>query len=471
MFEVDADGFKEQQAGRNPARLVAELIANGFDEPTAKIVQVDIIYMPRRKAADIRVEDDGDGFRRLQDIYTLFGRSDKVGNPQLRGRFNLGEKQFLAACDDAVVTTAGTILVFRKGRRTEHKAQTLKGTTIQGIMPLTKLQVENLVKRLQRIIVPADKRLVINGETMPHRKPLKVVFETLPTVIGDGRTNTLRNTERRTGVEVFEPQAGEKGWLYEMGMPVQGIDAPWHVNVGQKVPLNPNRDTVRESYLDKIYTLIVNEMHDDIPDDSAGNVFVERGLRNATLEAAKDMMEKRYGTDKIYFASGDEHSNEHAMENGHLIGRGELDGDTRRHLEEMGVVQYAANAFPTTWTIGKPLKPTPAMERYAKVVREMAMDAIGHDIDVRFVNAPDASDLANYGGGILTYNVANMGTEGRFETFRAEDAEIAIHELAHDKEIDGVAHLSMDFVNEVCRVAGVIAMAGVAEYKRRAGWA
>lgn len=468
MFEVDAQGFRDQQAGRNPARLVAELIANSFDEDTAKNVEVTI----KPVGVDttwICVADDGKGFRRHSDIYTLFAYSDKVNKPDKRGRFNLGEKQFIASCKKAFVYTGGIVYTFKNGKRTVGKTM-VTGTKIEGWMTMTRRQTENLIDRIRRIIPPQGKKLLINGSAYSWHEPVKTFQVTLPTVLATGKNATLSKTRRKCTVELYDVVNGGKGWLYEMGIPVQGIDCPWHVNVLQKIPLSPNRDTVRDSYLDEIYAAVLNEMHEDIPEEKAGNVFVTRGLKNATKEAAQDILTKQYGTDNIYLESGDSRSNESAMEHGAVIGKGILDGDTRKHLQDLGIVEYAAEAFPVDWTMAAPVELTPKMLAFAKVVKAMARDTINRNVNIDFVSAPESSDLATYGrsGGVgtLTFNVAHLHKDF-FDGWSPRAIAITIHELAHDKPHEHIAHLSMDYVREIERIAGIVAFKGLDYYVER----
>jgi hypothetical protein len=44
------------------------------------------------------------------------------------------------------------------------------------------------------------------------------------------------------------PRKGEEPRLFEMGVPVQRWNVPWHVDVGQRVPLGDGRDQVPERF-------------------------------------------------------------------------------------------------------------------------------------------------------------------------------------------------------------------------------
>jgi hypothetical protein len=86
---------------------------------TSIIIEVEPVR--DRSLARVVVEDDSPvGFRDLSHAYTIFAESYKRGNPELRGQFNFGEKQFLSLCRTATIsTTTGTVVFDDEGRH-EH---------------------------------------------------------------------------------------------------------------------------------------------------------------------------------------------------------------------------------------------------------------------------------------------------------------------------------------------------------------
>ena len=113
-FEVSDQGMREIHAGRKPAHLVRELIQNSWDECRVAVASA-------RGAPDMTrlvVEDDGKGFRRIEDAYTLLGPTEKRSDPTKRGRYNLGEKEIVSVALEAKVSTVGQTAEFPpEGRR------------------------------------------------------------------------------------------------------------------------------------------------------------------------------------------------------------------------------------------------------------------------------------------------------------------------------------------------------------------
>jgi hypothetical protein len=61
---------------------------------------------------------------------------------------------------------------------------------------------------------------------------------------------------------IFEPLPGEVPSLYEMGLSVVETGDRWHVNVGQKVPLNRDRDNVKPSFFQAVRVAVLNAAYD-----------------------------------------------------------------------------------------------------------------------------------------------------------------------------------------------------------------
>ena len=114
-FEIDVKGFKELQLGRPKWSFVRELISNAMDEDIT-VCTVDIAK-EGRKAATITVEDDGAGFDDLKDAYTLFAPTKKRIDPNVRGRFNLGEKELASIAKSMRIESTKGGVQFVNGKR------------------------------------------------------------------------------------------------------------------------------------------------------------------------------------------------------------------------------------------------------------------------------------------------------------------------------------------------------------------
>ena len=156
-------------------------------------------------ATRLVVEDDGKGFRRIEDAYTLLGPTEKRSDPTKRGRFNLGEKELVSIAIEAKVTTVGRTVEFppEGGRRLRSNGRE-RGTRISALMPWDARQRAALVEEL-RTFRPARCALFVNGTEIPRRLPLAVRRAKLPTVIQDSPGEPLRRSTRTTDIDILAP--------------------------------------------------------------------------------------------------------------------------------------------------------------------------------------------------------------------------------------------------------------------------
>ena len=168
-FEVSTEGMRELQSGREPWQLAKELVSNSWDEDikrcTVELKSTDV------RRAKLVVEDDGKGFADIKDAWTLMAHTPKRGKPEVRGRFNIGEKEILSVAKSAKIHTDGHVVIFpesggRQIRKTEHRT----GTRIEVNLVWGTRQVETTISKLKELLTPKDVVYVVNGETIFYRK-------------------------------------------------------------------------------------------------------------------------------------------------------------------------------------------------------------------------------------------------------------------------------------------------------------
>ena len=206
------------------------------------------------------VDDAPDGFKNLTHAYTLFAESNKKGNAEQRGRFNLGEKLVLALAREAsVVSTTGGVRFDEDGRhrvlnRREH------GSEINMVLRINKEERERALDQVRRLIPPANIVTTVNSERLHAGTPLTEFEATLPTEIADADGNLVR-TSRKTKVRVFDTTPLTPAAICEMGIPVCELDGPYRLDVGQKIPLTLDRENVREGFKRALTIAAFNALH------------------------------------------------------------------------------------------------------------------------------------------------------------------------------------------------------------------
>jgi hypothetical protein len=132
----------------------------------------------------------------------------------------------------------------------------------------------------------------------------------------------MRNSERKTKVNLYERLPGEVAMIYEMGIPIVELgDDKWHVNVSQKVPLSRDRDNVNPAYLRKIRVGVLNAKFAELKEADAGAAWVGEAMGNvkSTDDAVKHIMKARFGDKYVTRSVNDVGSKKEAVSLGYNV--------------------------------------------------------------------------------------------------------------------------------------------------------
>ena len=438
-FSISTLGMRELHVDREPWMLVKELVQNAWDEvPEATVCRVKITPGVRDGVTLVVVEDDGPGFSDITDSFTLMKPTAKRLDPTRRGRFNIGEKEIISVAIEAEIRTVGHTVVFPpEGGREVKRNRRKRGTVITALLPWTAEQATELVEVLRRFR-PTDCGLEVNGEVVPRREPVASRETRLSTVLQSEPGGPLRPTRRVTNIDVIE-RVAETGWLYELGIPIQAVDALYDVDVGQKVPMPPNRDTVGKAYLQDIYAEMLNAAYSELRGEDFAAQWVRTALEDdrVTPAAVKAAVTGRYG-EKVTIWSSDTDSNMRATEAGYeVLHPRSMSPEERKSLRERGEVRGALELFPPS---GKQApreaedsELTGDHRAFAAWTVKLAAYA-GLDATVEFVFDKQARYgaccTASTDSPEVTYNLARLQPE--FFAERGPDQlALVIHELGH----------------------------------------
>lgn len=462
-FDVDLKGMRELQASRELWRLVKELPVNVFDEfarddvvtkPTYCNVTVDTVEGKRR--VEIVVQDDGQGFQALEDAYTLFRTTPKRGQAQVAGRFNLGEKELMAAAfRGGIETTSGTVEFPEDGSRKVNRwLKRGVGTLVWAELPSTLEEKAACEKMLKKLIPPQGLEFRVNGELVKTPEPILTTSTVLDTVIQEAPGQPMRTSWRTTDLVIYRPEEGEETWLYELGCPVQPLACAYSVDIRQKVPLPPERDTVSDRYLQDVYAAVANATAELMGEEQVADTWVKSAMEDSTItvEAVQKIVHKRHG-DKVALWSSNAEANEKAMDAGYqLVSKTALSSSERQAYVKAGVL-HAGDMFGRSVESSEGVEPDENMLRVAQFAKLLAEELLGIDIGVQFFRQEGNPDLANYGSGILSFNL-NNAPPSWFANLRPEVTGLILHELAHHG-LDGsrLPH-GVDFYHSLDVLAG-----------------
>lgn len=462
-FEVDKRGLSKLLERRGKQFILHELLQNAWDED---VTEVAVRLEKAGRLYRLEVEDDSpEGFKDLSHAFTLFAESDKKHNAEKRGRFNLGEKLVLALCEEArIESTKGSVWFNTKEGRSKRPAKRSRGTLFTGFLKLTNAEFTEFDQAANRLLPPKGVKLTYNGEMIEYREPMATIDETLPTEIGDVE-GALRSTSRKTTVEIVEPTFDEPAMLYEMGIPVVEHDGRWHLNIGQKVPLNMDRDNVTPSYLGKVRALVTDHMANELSVEDANAAWVRDAVTRhgedmapATIERLADL---RFGEKRVAYDPSDPEANALAVSRGYtVVHGGSLNSAEWAAAKRVGVILPAGQVTPSPKPFhpdGRPLKTldrdkyTDGIKSFVEYAKRIGKALMGVNVGVTIANDIGWRFGGAYGkGGDLTVNVATKGYKW-FEGDIAPINEFLIHEFGHEYSGN---HLSDEYHDALCRLGG-----------------
>ena len=195
----------------------------------------------------------------------------------------------------------------------------------------------------------------------------------------------------------------------------------------------PNRDTVSESYLKQVYTIVLNTMQAE----QFADAWVKSAVESNRIEpdAVKKTINERYG-DKVVTWSSVTDANMRALDSGFQVlhprtmSKPELD-----NMRRLGELKGAKELFGQDPDMGPPIDVSndPAKQEFAKWARYLGV-LVNKAVTIEFVRDDGKkhkfSCTANTDAPIITFNVAKFPQE--FFAARGKDqTELMIHELAH----------------------------------------
>lgn len=458
-LEVDRKGLAKLLERRSPEWIVYELIQNAWDTQ-ATTVEVSL----QRDGRFVRLEvkdDDPNGFADLSHAFTLYAESTKKGNAELRGRFNCGDKVVLARCTWAELTsTKGTLRFDEKGRH-RLRRKSLTGSSFVAVMKMSADEYAACLAGVRRLIPPQGVTTIFNGEPLPKRNPIDTFTATLPTEVADD-DGVLRRTARKTTVTAYEPLPGEVPALYELGIPVVETSDRWHVDIGQRVPLNVDRDNVTPAYLAKVRALVLEYMAPLLDAEQANATWVRNAIQEHGNELSDSVVSKildlRFTEKRVAHDVSDPESNARAVAAGYTVVHGSqmsrAEWDAARRT---GTILPAGRVTPSPKPFspdGRPLQyiEEDAMSPAMRAFRDYA-ERIGHRLLQRLVTCWLTKDT--------TWQFAGAYSTGRLiinwrDVRRPWEAgelilinDLLLHEFAHHFE---ESHLSDDFHRALSRL-------------------
>ncbi|MDH5491287.1 MAG: ATP-binding protein [Myxococcales bacterium] len=447
-FEISHEGWRRVSTHRPVARLLLEAVQNALD---ADAPEVRVALGPEGCV----IEDDSElGFADDRLIYTVF-LSDKRDDPCKRGRLGRGLKELIAAMDEAVVHVVGTTVSFLESGRVEAPNDRTRGTRIELRRSLDEAELAEARAMLRMVIPPKGIALRVDGRLVRRRRAVLALSSCeLETVVI--REGVERARMGNTSLALYTPRRGERAHVFEMGVPVQPWNLPWHVDVGQRVSLREGRDGLSESYALSLKAALLEAMihryldRRDLRAEWVHEVIARYPLKGSVLDA---FVSRAFPRGAVL--GGTLHADDRARQLGaHVIDASAI---THGAYVAFGRVVETSDDYVRRRSAefgGEAVEPDAVQERFAEAFRWVARRVAGRVVRVRFF-ARDPNDaglledaVADADARLISFNVRGSL---RFEDILEPGTfGVVLHELAH---LDTPEH-DLRFIERLQLLAG-----------------
>jgi len=250
-----------------------------------------------------------------------------------------------------------------------------------------------------------------------------------------------------TRVRLLAVREGEAPLIYEMGIPVCDAEwsEPYHCDVQQRCPMNPNRDAVMSGYPARLHKACLPALLPEMTTERALAAWVGEAAQTAGDDVQKAVVAKAFGEGVVRAVpvTGKFDHNADAEELGStVVHSAHMTGGFRKLLQQQ---------VPTAAAVAKE-----AMQRRAEAATEASLgwgDVLALDLAADQPNAPEATKAIKRLGleAVLTrMHFAQWFSEAvvecRYSEFRAVPVRVAyLENIAATWSLDGTLTLSLAF--------------------------
>lgn len=462
-FHVDKDGLARLLERRGKSWLGLELLQNTFDTDAT---EVDVVTERKSGSPNITLtvtDNSSTGFPDLRDAYTLFAPSQKADNPELRGRFNVGEKAALAlALSASVRSTTGTVR-FGEDGRSHSKESTDVGTVVSALLRFSESEVADLHDAVHSVIVPDSVTLRLNGDRVESSSPLFVTRGSLTTEVADS-DGIMRRRQRQTEVHVHTASAHSVPMIYELGMPVCPSDIPYSIDVRQTVPLGIERATVPQSFRRALNTLTLEVAAGHLSQDQASQPWVEEVIDRVPAETVATVLHRRFGKGVVAADPSDPEATKRALDAGRTViqprtvKKSTWNAIRSAREESPDFVPPAGQVYPSGVPTDPDGIPPVAEDEWSHGMSVVASYASGlaaaaglAGVGINFFKGVTGNWAGCAGGNTVSFNLQRLGHSWPDTVGQQELDELLIHEFAHLLD-GGHDHYSSGFYDACCLI-------------------
>lgn len=303
-LKISTEGFASFNQSRPPSHLAKELVQNAFDamDEAGGVVHLD--YRHDGTSFHIACRDRGSGIidlTAMRVVYLTF----KTDSHLKRGRFGRGFKEILSVAQTARVQSGSQALHFlvEDGQQITRQSteSPIKGSYVTMRFDWPAETVQEFDHYFARFLVPKNVMLVLNGKTVRARLPRHRIEAQLTTEVYQPQKQSWTKPRRQTTIELVKVEGDEEPFIYEMGIPVAPTEwtVPFHANILQRVPMNPNRDALASGYAKRVHAACLPTLLPELDANTVTADWVGAAGVDAAPEVQKEIVAKAFGKNAV----------------------------------------------------------------------------------------------------------------------------------------------------------------------------
>lgn len=299
---ISTEGFAAMNAARPPEHLVKELLQNALDSfADDQPGRIELRYGPLGDHFHVSCSDNGSGIAQLTDLRVVY-LTHKVDSHLKRGRFGRGFKEALCIAGQARVASGTQQLEFLRENgericRQRDLPAPVTGTQVHMQMPWPAETADQLDPYFARFLVPPRVELEVNGRRIQHRPIAHEISASLSTEVYVAASQSWKKPSRYTTLHLVPTTAAEQPTIYEMGIPVAALEwsLPFHCDIQQRVPMNPNRDAVASGYPVKLHVACLPTLLESMDATTVKDDWVGQAGRRCDDAVQRRIIERAFG--------------------------------------------------------------------------------------------------------------------------------------------------------------------------------
>ena len=304
-LQISTEGFASFNQSRPPGHLVKELVQNALDALSDAAGTVSLDYRYDGRHFQVACHDSGNGIHDLAAMRVVY-LTFKTDSHLKRGRFGRGFKEILSVAQSATVASGSENIEFviengRQVTRSNKCPKPVSGSHVVMHFDWPAETVKEFDSYFSRFLVPENVTLNLNGRALKRRAVKHCIEAQLTTEIYNAENHSWQKPRRKTTIELVKTRGDEEPFIYEMGIPIALAEwtVPYHANILQRVPMNPNRDALASGYAKRIHAACLPALLSELDSEAVTADWVGAAGVDAAPEIQKEIVTRAFGENAV----------------------------------------------------------------------------------------------------------------------------------------------------------------------------